>query len=79
MFPPLAALALALGGCGGGGAGGEDGDRMVVSFANASEPADLDPHAVSGLTEFHAISCFLEGLVIMDPRTLEPLPGQAES
>jgi len=70
-------LALLLAGC--GTRDPDDAGKMIVRIGNAAEPQDLDPHAVSGLTEHEVISSLLEGLVTMEPRTLEPLPGQAES
>ena len=78
--PMVAAAVLIFAGCGGGARTGADADdKMIVRFANAAEPSDLDPHAVSGLPEYQAVTCLLEGLTRLHPRTLEPLPGQAES
>jgi oligopeptide transport system substrate-binding protein len=54
------------------------GDRdQVLHLGNGSEPNDLDPHRVTGVTEHNIISALLEGLVAEDPRTLDPVPGTA--
>ncbi len=52
---------------------------QVLDKANGTELQDLDPHIVSGVPEHHVISELFEGLVTMDPKTAEPIPGQAES
>lgn len=44
-----------------------------------SEPQDLDPHVTSGVTEYNIIKALIEGLVSVDPSSLKPLPGAAES
>ncbi len=49
----------------------------ILHIGNLSEPQDLDPHAVTGVTEHNIISALIEGLVTEDPRTLEPTPGVA--
>jgi len=55
------------------------GDREgVLHFGNLSEPASLDPHIATGVTEHNVISALLEGLVAEDPVTLAPVPGVAE-
>jgi oligopeptide transport system substrate-binding protein len=50
---------------------------QVLHLGNLSEPADLDPHTVTGVPERNVISAILEGLVAEDPRTLAPVPGVA--
>ncbi len=52
---------------------------QVLHFGNLSEPEDLDPHVVTGVTEHNILAALLEGLVSEDPKTLAPLPGVAES
>ena len=42
------------------------------------EPQDLDPHAVTGVTEAKVQSALFEGLVVEDPSDLSPKPGMAE-
>ncbi len=57
----------------------QQGDREgVLHFGNLSEPASLDPHLVTGVSEHNVISALLEGLTAEDPVTLEPVPGAAE-
>ncbi len=52
---------------------------QVLHLGNGTEPQDLDPHTVSGVTEHNIISALLEGLVSEEPRTLAPVPGVAKS
>lgn len=52
---------------------------QILHFGNGTEPQGLDPHVVTGVQEFNIISALLEGLVNEDPKTLEPMPGAAES
>lgn len=54
-------------------------DTNILHLANSTEPADLDPQTVTGRPESDIIRTLIEGLVIPDPVTLDPLPGQAES
>lgn len=51
---------------------------MDVQVGNRSEVEDLDPHVCSGIAEFRALGSLFEGLVSLDPATLEPIPGVAE-
>ncbi|WP_309397884.1 peptide ABC transporter substrate-binding protein [Cerasicoccus maritimus] len=53
--------------------------EQILLRANGSEPAALDPHLVTGVTEHNILTALLEGLVRPDPETLKPLPGVAES
>ena len=58
----------------------EKGNRtQSLHLGNSSEPKDLDPHLVTGVTEHNIISALLEGLVAEDPKTLAPVPGTASS
>ena len=50
----------------------------MLHFGNGSEPQDLDPQIVTGVTEHHLIMSMIEGLVIEDPVDLHPIPGVAE-
>jgi oligopeptide transport system substrate-binding protein len=70
----LLAAGSALCGC----AGGLDGEAQIA-FTNAGEVASLDPAAITGIPEGKLARFLHEGLVIKHPRTLEPLPGVAES
>ncbi len=81
----VATCAIVLSGCGGkragGGAapdrGGPNGD--ILRVGNGAEPEGLDPHVVTGVPEHHVLLTLFEGLVRMDPTTLEPTPGVAET
>jgi oligopeptide transport system substrate-binding protein len=50
----------------------------VLLVGNGAEPQNLDPHTVTGVPEHRICSALLEGLVNLDPATLEPIPGVAE-
>ena len=39
----------------------------------------LDPATVTGIPEGRLVRMLFEGLLVLDPKTLEPLPGAAES
>jgi oligopeptide transport system substrate-binding protein len=71
--PLLGALLLVLAGR------GAHLERPDFAFTNPGEVASLDPAAVTGVAEMKVLRFLYEGLVIKDPRTLEPLPGVAES
>ncbi len=49
------------------------------TFNNGTEVTTLDPATVTGIPEGRVIRAIFEGLVVKDPKTLEPLPGAAES
>ncbi|WP_309385796.1 peptide ABC transporter substrate-binding protein [Cerasicoccus frondis] len=53
--------------------------EQILLRANGSEPAALDPHLVTGVTEHNILTALLEGLVHPHPKTLKPQPGVAES
>ncbi|MDP4609594.1 MAG: peptide ABC transporter substrate-binding protein [Opitutales bacterium] len=44
-----------------------------------AEPATLDPHLSTGLTEYSIMMAFLEGLTTLDAETMRVLPGVAKS
>ena len=48
-------------------------------FNNATEVQTLDPATVTGIPEGRLIRMLFEGLLVLHPETLEPLPGSAES
>lgn len=50
---------------------------QTLHIANQTEPQDLDPHIVTGVPEFHILEALFEGLVIAEPKALEPVPGVA--
>lgn len=49
------------------------------TFANGAEPSSLDPTQTTGVPEARLLRAIFEGLCVLDPRTLAPLPGMAES
>ncbi len=51
----------------------------VINIGNGAEPKDLDPQIVTGVPEHNIILNLFEPLVDKDPKTLEPIPGVAES
>ena len=76
----IAILGLATSGCSRRQAPVDTGIRdQVLHRGNLGEPKDLDPHTVTGVTEFNIISALLETLVIPDPTDLHPIPGVASS
>ncbi|MCB1668515.1 MAG: peptide ABC transporter substrate-binding protein [Pseudomonadales bacterium] len=50
----------------------------ILHWGNGTDPQELDPHIVTGIPEHHIITALLEGLVLKNPETLEPIPGVAE-
>ena len=57
----------------------ETGNRtQTLHIGNLSEPKDLDPHIVTGLSEGNIIAALLEGLVAENPAGGDPVPGIAE-
>ncbi|MEO5960424.1 MAG: peptide ABC transporter substrate-binding protein [Opitutaceae bacterium] len=51
----------------------------TLLIGNGAEPADLDPHVVSILTDQIVVNTLFEGLTLLDERTTQPLPAAAES
>lgn len=75
VLPVLAVLC----GCGRRETRVQIGDReQILHLGNSSEPKDLDPHIVTGVTENNILMALLEGLVSEDPHDLQPVPGTAE-
>ncbi len=71
----LAALAALMGaGCGGGG----ETETGILQVGNGAALQGLDPHIVTGVPESNVLTALYEGLVRLDPRTGEVLPGVAE-
>lgn len=84
LAPILMAAGFSISGCSDGGAGGgsavEIGDReQILHIGNGDEPADVDPHITAGLPEYRIQIALFEGLVSRHPKTLEAIPGVAES
>jgi oligopeptide transport system substrate-binding protein len=53
--------------------------KQELIFNNASEPETLDPAIMTGVPEHTLAMALYEGLTTLDPETLEPRPGVAES
>ncbi|MBI2602989.1 MAG: peptide ABC transporter substrate-binding protein [Deltaproteobacteria bacterium] len=53
--------------------------QQLIKVGNATEPKDLDPATVTGTPESHILDNLFEGLMAYQPRTLDPIPGVAES
>ena len=53
--------------------------EQILKIGNGSEAQDLDPQAVTGVTEHRIIAALFENLVSEDPKDLHPIPGLAES
>lgn len=78
LFAMLAAVCI-LTGCGNGENNVTTGNRQgILHWGNGTDPQELDPHIVTGVPEHHILTALLEGLVLKDPATLEPIPGVAE-
>jgi len=76
----ISMLVLVFSGCDLGPTNVESGNQaQVLHLGNGTEPQDLDPHIVTGVTEHNIISSLLEGLVSENPETLAPVPGMADS
>ena len=71
---PLACLALAfvLAGC----LHPEPPANLVI--INGNEPESLDPAIVTGVSEMRITKALFEGLLRLDPKTAQPIPGLAE-
>ncbi len=54
-------------------------EGAILRVGNGAEVQGLDPHTVSGVTEHRTLGALFEGLVSLDPATLEPIPGVAQS
>jgi len=50
---------------------------QTLHIGNGTEPSDLDPHTVTGIPEHRILTALMEGLVDVDPETLEPVPATA--
>ncbi|QFU77390.1 peptide ABC transporter substrate-binding protein [Halioglobus maricola] len=50
----------------------------VLHINNGSEPQTIDPHIISSVPGGQIAWALFEGLVTLDPGTLEPMPGVAE-
>ena len=72
----LLVVASVLAGCGRPQTRVEHGNlHSELHAGNGTEPQDIDPHTVQGVSEHNIIAAVLEGLVGEDPVTLDPVPG----
>jgi oligopeptide transport system substrate-binding protein len=55
------------------------GKRADMRIMNGTEPKTLDPHLATGDPEHRVLEAIFEGLARLDPVSLEPIPGVAES
>jgi len=51
----------------------------ILIIGNGAEPSDLDPQTITGIPERDIVFSLFEGLTKLEPTTLEPRPGMAES
>lgn len=49
----------------------------TLHYGNGAEPQELDPHLTTGATEGAIQGALFEGLVVLDPRTGQPIPAAA--
>lgn len=58
----------------------ESGNReQIFHVGNGGEPQDLDHQTLTGVPEHKIVMALAEGLVMEDPKTLDPRPGVAET
>jgi len=74
-----AAAAIAIGIATTGCTARSGGDGKTLEVGNGAEPKDLDPHITTGVPESHILQNLFEALVSKDAKTLDPVPGVAES
>ncbi|HEY5551491.1 MAG TPA: peptide ABC transporter substrate-binding protein [Opitutaceae bacterium] len=79
LLAPLFAIGLVLlAGC---GKRERDADAAVREgrfiMVIGADPQTLDPHVATGFPEFQVFMAIFEGLVRINPRTCEPIPGVA--
>jgi oligopeptide transport system substrate-binding protein len=76
----LVLFALAVAGCSRRESPVTSGLRThTLLLGNGAEPADLDPHLATILTDQVIINALFEGLTVLDEATATPLPGVAAS
>lgn len=51
---------------------------QIFTFNNGAEPESIDPALITGVPESRIVNELFEGLVTLDPKTLEPRPGVAD-
>jgi oligopeptide transport system substrate-binding protein len=52
---------------------------QVMRYVSGSEPESLDPQVPTGQPEARVLMAFYDGLVEYHPKTMDPIPGVAES
>jgi oligopeptide transport system substrate-binding protein len=73
-------LALLLSACGGRTTPVDRANaEKILLIGNGAEPKDLDPQITTGAGEAVIHQALFEGLVTLDPATLDPIPGVAEA
>tara|TARA_B110000003_G_scaffold68484_1_gene69605 strand:+ start:1445 stop:3112 length:1668 start_codon:yes stop_codon:yes gene_type:complete len=76
----LTIIFVGLAACSGGESNVSAGNKNgTLYWGNGTEPQTLDPQIATGVPESHIISAVMEGLVLKNRKTLEPIPGVAES
>ena len=76
----LTLVFVGLTGCGSGESNVSAGNKNgTLYWGNGTEPQTLDPQIATGVPESHIISAVMEGLVLKNRKTLEPIPGVAEA
>src|SRR5882757_6567027 len=80
FFCPLIFFAAVFSGCAKHETAVQHGNReQILHRGIGYEVSDLDPHLVTGLSEYSVVSALFEGLVAEDPVDLHPVPGVAKS
>ncbi len=54
-------------------------EKQILRRGNGAELQSLDPHIVTGVPESRVLRALFEGLVALDPSTLDPVPAAALS
>ncbi|HMJ08836.1 MAG TPA: peptide ABC transporter substrate-binding protein [Pyrinomonadaceae bacterium] len=83
-FTALVAISSALAGCGASADSRYFGKTAaptdnILRYISGSEPESLDPQVPNGQPEARILIALYDGLVEYDPKTMDPMPGIAES
>lgn len=71
-------MLLALAACGSGESNVESGNRLgILHLGNGTEPPGLDPHTTTSVSASWILGSLFEGLVTLNPSTLDIEPGVA--
>jgi len=58
----------------------QEGNRDgILLLGNGTEPSEIDPHLTLWDTDAHIVGALFEGLVLLDPVTMQPVPATADS